>query len=181
MKSLPLLASLLLLGITPSRAEVSPIRMDIEQTAKTEAKSKTPTKGPPPADKVQTRSLAVKLTNNSIESFENLVVKYWYFGHAMTEREPTPMKDGSGERKASLGPRGRVTVDIPPFSSNYVEAHTEGGGKSVKKVPASGDKITGYAVQVLNGDKVLAENYSEPSFKMKLGEAPKAKETPKAK
>lgn len=181
MKSLPILASLLLFAATPSRSEVSPIHMDIEPTSKTEAKSKAPAKGPPPSEKVQTRSLAVKLVNNSNESFDSLVVKYWFFGHSMTEHESAPMKDGSGERKASLGPRGRVTVDVPPFSSTFVEAHSEGSGKTVKKVPASGDKITGYAVQVLNGEKVLAENYSELSYKAKLGEAPKAKEAPKTK
>ena len=182
MKFLPLLASLLLFGATPSRSEVSPIHMDIEQTSKTEPKGKAPAKGPPPSEKVQTRSLAVKLSNNSTESFDNLIVKYWFFGHAMTERESTPMKDGSGERKASVGPRGRVTVDIPSFSSTYVEAHSEGSGKgAAKKVPASGDKIMGYAVQVLNGEKVMAENYSELSYKAKLGQAPKAKEAPKTK
>lgn len=176
MKIPSVFSTLLLFAAIPARSEVSPIHMDIEQVSKTEAKSKAPTKGPPPGDKVQVRSLAVKLLNNSSESFDNLIVKYWFFGHAMTEHEPVPMKNGNGELKAALGPRGRLTVDIPPFSSTYVEAHTEGGGKGKsKKVPASGDKITGYAVQVLNGEKILAENYSEGSYKAKIAANPKAK------
>lgn len=182
MKFLHYLSAFLLTASLTALAEVSPLRMEIEQSSKTAPKSKAPTKGPPASEKVQTRSLTVKLSNNSTESFDSLVVKYWFFGHSMTERESAPMKDGMGERKAALGPRGRETVDIPPFSSTYAEAHTEGGGRgAAKKVPASGDKITGYAVQVLNGDKILAETYSEPSFKSKLGVTPKVNEAPKAK
>ena len=175
MKILPVLSCLLLSFAIPAHAEVSPIHMDVEQTQKTEPKGKATTKGgPPPSEKVQSRSLAIRLLNNSNESFDGLVVKYWFFGHEMTGHEIKALKNG--ERKASLGPRGKETVESAPESSTYVEAHTEAGkGKGAKatKVPASGEKITGYAVQVLNGEKIMAEYYSEPSLKQKLAEPAK--------
>ena len=153
--------------------------MDVEQTSKTDSKGKASAKGAPGGEKVQSRALTIKLLNNSGESFENLVVKYWFFGHDMKAHDATVLKNG--ERKASIGPRGRETVESEAVSSTYVEAHTEAakgkGGKGGKatKVPASGEKIVGYAVQVLNGDKILAETYSEASYKQKLSGAAKTK------
>ena len=183
MKFLQILSSIVLTTSLAAFAEVSPIHMDVEQTSKTDAKGKAPMKGAPPSDKVQTRALNIKLVNNSNESFDNLVVKYWFFGRDMKEHEARVLKNG--ERKATLGPRGRETVESETVTSNYVEAHNQtskssgkGAGKGaakITKVAASGEKIVGFAVQVLNGTKVVAEEYSEDSYKLKLGGAPKGK------
>lgn len=164
----------------PLRAAVSPIHMDVEQTSKTEMKPKALW------DKTQVRSLTIRLTNNSVESFDGLVVKYWFFGRDVTGHEVKVLNQG--ERKSSLTPRGKDFVESETVSSSYVEAHSEiSGGKSkgkgggaAKRVPASGQKIMGYAVQVLQGGNVLAETYSEPSYKQRLAEAPAPAATPAA-
>jgi hypothetical protein len=165
-----LFLSFAVLGIAlPLCADVSPIHMDVEQKSKTEMKPKTIW------DKTQVRSLTIALTNNSNESFDGLVVKYWFFGRDAKGQDVKVMTHG--ERKSSLGPRGKDVVESETVSSSYVEAHTEvSRGKSrgrsqgtSKRVPASGNKIMGYAVQVLQGDRVLAETYSEPSYKQRLG------------
>ena len=174
MKFLSTLTALLLSFTITARSEVSPIHMDVEQTSKTESKGKAPAKGAPPSDKTQSRELSIRLANNSNDTFDNLVVKYWFFGHDMKAHDAKVLKNG--ERKATLGPRGRETVESESVTSSYVEAHNVAGkGKGAKatRVPASGEKIVGYAVQVLNGEKILAEFYSESSYKAKLGGAAK--------
>ena len=169
MKLLILLAGTLLGISLPSHSEVSPIRMDVEQKSKTEIKPREIW------NKTQIRSLTIKLSNNSANSFDNLVVKYWFFGREAEGNDVKILREG--ERKARLGPRGRETIESEQVAISYVEAHSEAPkGKSYgagKKVPASGQKIMGYALQVLDGSKVLAETYSEPSYRQKL--APPAK------
>ena len=173
-------------------AAVSPISIAVEQNSKTkqpQAKAGKPAQGA----KTHVRSLTVRLSNNSAESFGSLVVKYWFLGHDMKDHDIKVLKQG--ERKSALDPRGRDTVASEEVSSSYTEAHTEvakgkgGSGKSkggksgvsMKKVAASGQKITGYAVQVVNGGTVEAEYYSEPSFKEKVKAAgPSLQPGPKA-
>ena len=170
---LPLLATLIPFSAT---AQVSPIRAAVEQISKSESKDKTG------HSKTQVRSLKIRLDNNSNESFDGLEVKYWFFGRGMKESQVKVLK--SGERKATIGPRGKEIVDSEEVSSSYVEEHYEtqrggggnrGGGNNrggrAKKVEASGEKISGYAVKIMKDGKVMAETYSEMSFKDKLKES----------
>jgi hypothetical protein len=178
-QSFSLLFAVLAIAL-PLRAAVSPIHMAVEQSTKTEMKPKALW------DKTQVRSLTIRLTNNSAESFDGLVVKYWFFGRDVTGQEVKVLNHG--ERKSSLTPRGKDFVESETVSSSYVEAHSEisgagsrgRGGGAAKRVPASGQKILGYAVQVLQGGKVLAETYNEPSYKQRLAEAPAPAATPAA-
>ncbi len=137
-------------------AQVSPIRIAVEQVSKTETKDKTG------RDKTQIRSLKISLNNNSAETFESLMVKYWFLGRDV--KDPATKVVAEGERKSALTPRGKDLVESESVSKRYVEAHSDKG----KKVPASGEKISGYAVRVLKDGKVLAEYYSEPSYKTLL-------------
>lgn len=189
MKLPSFLAVLLALLAAPLHAAVGPISITVEQSSKTkqpQAKAGKPAQGA----KTQVRSVTVKLSNGSAETFDKLVVKYWFLGHDMKDHNIKVLKQG--ERKSALVPRGRDTVESEEVSSVYTEAHSEvtkgkgGKGKSkggggAKQVAASGEKITGYAVQVLNGTKVEAEYYSEPSYKDKVKvSAPSLQPQPKA-
>jgi len=144
-----------------THAEVSPIQMSVEVSNKTVSQPKDP------HDKTQTRSLKISLDNNSTQTFDGLVVKYWFVGHTEGSHEAKILKEG--ERKSSLNPRGKDVVESEVASSHFVEEHYQvaKGGKGGKpaKVPASGEKMTGYAVRVMKDTKVLAEYYSEPSVK----------------
>jgi hypothetical protein len=159
-----LLLALASVVTAPLHAQVSPVRMTVELSNKTTSPPKEP------HDKTQTRSLKITLYNNSAEAFDGLAVKYWFVGHPAGSNDSKVMTQG--ERKSSLAARSKDIVDSEVATSHYVEAHNQaakggkggGGGKS-NKVPASGDKITGYAVRVLKDDKILAEYYSEPSVK----------------
>jgi hypothetical protein len=159
------------------RAETSPIHMAIEQANKTEVKDKKK-----PHDKVQVRSLKIQLDNNSAQAFDGLVVKYWFFGHGVTEHALRVLV--TGERKSSITPRGKDVVESEVVSKSFAEESYD--AKAKKKTPASGEKISGYAVRVMQGEKILAEAYSEPSFKDLLDKpdaaaAPAAAPAPGAK
>jgi hypothetical protein len=166
MKSLALLLSLLAATTFSLSAQVSPIRMTVEQVSKSETKGKTG------SEKTQVRSLNIRLENNSNESFDDMQVKYWFFGRDMKSRDVTVIN--TGERKSSLAPRAKEIVESESVSSSYVEEHYEvakgKGGKGGKptKVPASGAKIMGYAVRLMKDGKVLSEYYSEPSYKERV-------------
>jgi hypothetical protein len=181
MKLPSVLLALIAFLATSLHAAVGPISITVEQNSKTRQPQAKPGK-PAQGAKTQVRSLTVRLSNNSAESFDSLVVKYWFLGHDMKDHNIKVLKQG--ERKSALVPRGRDTVDSEEVTSAYTEAHSEvtkgkggkggkGGSKGggVKKVAASGQKITGYAVQVVNGTKVEAEYYSEPSYKEKVAAA----------
>ena len=177
---LPLLLAL------PASAALSPIHINVEQSTKAEpnriASSHSRNKSSTTDQYTQARSLTINLENNSGETFGDLAVKYWFFGHDAKAHDPRPLKQG--QRKISLGPRGREVVHSETVSMKYTPEHfetekrksngrTKGRGmvSSQKKVAASGTKLTGYAVQVLNGGTVVAEHYSEDSYKAKLGVA----------
>jgi len=173
------LPALLLLVLSTTaltlHAQISPIRITVEQVVgKSDSNAKT-------GQKAQSRSLKITLNNNSAESFDGLQVKYWFFGRDMKSHDTKEIT--AGERKSSLAPRGKEVIESETASGTYVEQHAQaqrGGGRAgqpgrggraggVTKVQASGDKITGYAVRVMKDDKVLAEYYSEPSYKALVG------------
>ncbi len=138
------------------RAEASPIRMTIEQISKAETKDKKK-----PNNKTQIRSLNIRLDNNSPQLYDGLIVKYWFFGRGATERANRILV--AGERKSVIAPRSKELVESEVVSKSFAEESYD--AKTKKKTPASGEKISGYAVRVMQGDKVLAETYSEPSYK----------------
>lgn len=190
--------ALLVLAL-PAEAAVTPIRMIVEQSSKTVAtkttssKGKTNTAASPSAGGTQVRSLLIKLENHSKDTFDNLIVKYWFFGRDAKSHDVKPVQ--AGQRKSFLGPNSRETVDSETVSIQYTPEHSEmakgnsGKGKSGKgrkgrgttsrKVPASGTKLTGYAVQVFHGGSIVAEDYSEDSYKAKVGTAPPSLTEPK--
>ena len=157
MKLPSLLLALLLPATLSVRAEVSPVRITVEQISKTESKDKTG------HDKTQVRSLKIQLDNNSTQALDGLVVKYWFIGHPVSEHAAKPIAEG--ERKSSLTPRGKDVVESETVSKHFVEAHVEKKGKATVKVPASGEKIVGYAVRVMKDNKAIAEYYSDPAYK----------------
>ena len=183
-----------LLGIISysSHAAVSPvsaIHLSVEQHSSTKAANAKPgttvtvTKPGKPvkSNLAQHRWLTIKLSSNSAEPFDNLVVKYFFIGHDMKDHKMVVLQQG--QRKAALAPRGSETVESEEAVNTYTEAHSElvpakgGKGKSkgkptTKKIPASGKKVIGYAVQVLNGSKIEIEEYSEKSYREIAASAP---------
>ena len=145
-----------------ARAEVSPISIRVEQiTGVDRDKFK----------KTQEKSLKIFVTNGSATDLNNLSVKYYFFGHDVRDHEAELLD--RGERPASVKARATEIVETPAAKASATEAHSvkgkgKGGGK---KVAATGEKLTGYGVQVFSGEKMLAEYFSAPSLKEKAGGA----------
>ncbi len=151
-------------------AEASPIRMDVQQRQKTDSKGKSH------ESKTQMRSLEISLQNLSRLNCDNLVVKYWFFAKGIKDGDTDIFKHG--ERKTSVAAGKKEVVESESVSSSYTEDHVEvekgksKGGKNatpkVKKVEGSGDRIVGYGVRVMDGEKVLAEVFSPQGLKEKV-------------
>ena len=168
MKLPSFIAALLAATAFAAHAQLSAIHLTVEQLSKS-SDTKPPAKGQPSYDKTQTRSLKIQVDNNSQQSFDGLVIKYWFIGHAASEHESKVIVEG--ERKATIGPRGHEMVESEVVSKQHVEAHTaaakatKGTAAKTTKVPASGEKLLGYAVRAIKDGKVLAEYFSDPNYK----------------
>ena len=154
-----------------ARAEVSPISIRVEQTSGVDREKFT---------KTQEKVLKIFLTNGSTADVNNLSVKYYFFGHGVKDHEAGILD--KGERAVSVKAHTTETVETPAAKASATDAHVErgkGGFKSSnkkgsgfnsgKKVAASGERLTGYGVQVFDGSKLLADYFSEPSLKGKVG------------
>ena len=153
-----------------ARAEVSPISIRVEQTTGVDRSKFT---------KTQEKALKIFVTNGSAADINNLSVKYYFFGHNVKDHEAEILD--KGERTASVKAHMTATVETPPAKATATEAHVvagRGGVKSSnkkgsgfnngKKVAASGEKLTGYGVQVFEGGKLVADYFSEPSLREKV-------------
>ena len=153
-----------------ARAEVSPFSVRVEQVTSTDAER---------FKKTQEKKLKIFVSNNS-SAEANLTLKYYFFGHGAKDREVDTLEQG--EKTASVKPHATEVVETPAMKATLNEEHYEtkkskgggqqgrgGGIKLGKKVEASGKKLTGYGVQVLNGGTVVAEYFSEPSLKAEVG------------
>jgi hypothetical protein len=122
--------------------------------------------------KTQKRTLKVFLTNSSKED-TTVKIKYTYFGHPISGHEVVPIDQG--EKEDTLKPSETKEVDTPSSSQTYTEEHyPPGKGVNKVKIPASGNKLTGYGVQVYVGDKLMGESYEPMSMKDLMGKAPSA-------
>ncbi len=181
MKLTSFIAALVTATAFAAHAALSPIHMAVELANKSGATGagKRQPSGQPSAGKTQVQTLKIRLENSSTkDSFDNLVVKYWFFGRSMTERGVKVLVEG--ERKVSLAARAKELVESEVVTKSYTEAHNnlvmggnpvrggQGGGQGAVqsvKVPASGEKIMGHAVRLMNDGKVVAEHFSDVTYK----------------
>lgn len=168
MKIQHLLAALLAVtAVSPAALalEVSPVLIDVKPVSQNHQSRYEGT---------TTKSLNVAVTNSSGEELA-LTLKYYFFSRSLQGGKLTLMK--TGERPFVLKSHGIATVATETVSAKHVTAHIEGAtqdtpqqrGNPGTRVPASGERIVGHAVQILQGGKVLVENFSEPSLKAQIG------------
>lgn len=162
-----------------ARAELSPFRLRVEQVSKSDNDK---------FSKKQQRSLKIFASNSSKEAAE-LRAKYIFFGKQANSSDVVKLDEG--EKAISVGPLATQMVESGMATASFEEAHSTGGsgggsskGKKaapMKKVEASGTKITGFGVQLFKGETMVAEYYDPPSSKeewtkaypVKLPTAPK--------
>jgi hypothetical protein len=166
-RALLILAALFAL-VPRGQAQVSPISMRIEQVTKSETEK---------FKHIQKHSLKFFLTNGSSQDRSGLVVRYFFFGKEAGSNEAILLD--KGERPASVASHKTEIVETPVVSKTFLEAHydtgkggaqNKGATKLGKKVEASGEKFVGYGGQLFDKETLLAEYFSEPSFKPLVAE-----------
>lgn len=157
----PTAATLLaiLLPLTGSlRAEPSAVSIRVEQANKSDMDGKDR------FSRDHVRTLNIFVTNNSADQLE-LKVKHIVFGRDMIHHDY--MTVGEGEKTVTVKPHGSEKVETPEAKINSTEQHYD--TKAKKKIEASGGTIIGAGVQVMQGDKLVAEWYDPMSLKEHWG------------
>ncbi len=175
MKTLTLLFALLFAAMLKLHAEGGSVRLDVVQNVKTNG-------GGANGTTTQSRILVITLNNTSKVQMDYLTVKYWFFDRDMKSGNLGVNK--AGEVKASLVPVGKQVIATDIVTSTYTAQHNEASNNnnvrgangqtinvpSIKRIEASGRKIVAHAVRVFDGEKMIAEYYSEYSLKQKMGD-----------
>jgi hypothetical protein len=152
------LLAVLCLFHVPLRAEPSAVSIRVEQANKSDMDGKDR------FSRDHIRTLRIFVTNNSAEQLE-LKVKHIVFGRDMIHHDY--MTVGEGEKAVTVKAHGSEQVETPEAKSNSTEQHYD--TKAKKKIDASGATIIGAGVQVMQGDKLVAEWYDPMSLKEQWG------------
>ncbi len=164
MKTLALLLGAACL-VSTAAAQLSPIRLRVEQTSKSDTTS---------YKSVQARSLAIHLTNSSPQPAD-VIVKWAVLGRDIKSKDIVTVEQG--EMKSSMKASGGEKLQTPFAQAAAEEARTGSKGKSED----IGTKIIGHGVQVWQGEKLIAETYEPTSIKASFGKAPVAQPLDKQK
>lgn len=136
-------------------AQVSPVRLRVEQVSKSDTTSyKT----------VQTRSLNVQVSNGSPEAVE-LKLKYVVFGRNLKGGDIVTV--GAGEVPVTVKLQGTEKVATPAVTAVSQETRTGSKGKSEE----AGSRIIGQGVQAWKGGTMVAEFYEPASLREHFGKA----------
>ena len=143
--------------------------------------------GAAPKPIAQEKAMTITLRNASAKPEAGVLVRYWFIGRDMKTMK-NALLDG-GESTADLKPGSSIVITSEPTKSTYTQKQVfvpaaaaakpgmGGGAKGgqpaappAKQAEASGTKISGYAVQVINKEgKVVAESFLESGYKQLVG------------
>ncbi len=122
-----------------------------------------------------TRFLEIKISNRTSENLSDLVVKWVIFAKDIAN--DATKQAGSGEVKSSLAAMRAEKIEGQSVSMSHTDSHAEKGkgsgqgnkGKGgSKKVKASGERFSGWGVQVLQDGKLVGEAYSRFELKKEM-------------
>jgi hypothetical protein len=109
------------------------------------------------------KMMVVNIRNASKRYEKELIVRYWFIGLDMKTMRPA-LLDG-GETSAELKPNASITVTSDSVKGSVVRTMPGPGRLGT----ATGMKVAGYAVQVIQKDKVIGEAYQEVAYKKLIG------------
>jgi hypothetical protein len=130
----------------------------------------------------QSKVLSVKVRNASAKFEPGLTVRYWIIGKDPKNSKPA-LLDG-GEAQLNLKPNGLEVVTSEPVKTTYTppSIFKQAGAKAApepkkvstinedgKAVVPTGLRISGFAIQAIRDDKVIAENIQDMGIKKLIG------------
>jgi hypothetical protein len=108
----------------------------------------------------ESRKVAVTVRNMSRQEFPGSAVKFYIFGR--TAGEPGLQLLAEEEKAMPIGTGATATAESKSVTASFKPAHSQKEGGRVK---ASGTKITGYGVKVMDGGVVLGEYFTSSDAK----------------
>ena len=143
-------------------AATSPSGKPGDTTAAKPAIPATPNKPKTGGDNPE-KMMVINVRNASKRYEKELIVRYWFIGLDMKTMQSN-LLDG-GEMGADLKPNATLTVTSDSVKGSVVRTMSAPG----RLGPATGVKVAGYAVQVIQKEKVIGEAYQEPIYKKLIG------------
>lgn len=155
--SLSILFSLLLTSVASAGGVMLTVKASSEN--KTADKKK--------AEVTRATWLTVRITNPSSTKLEGATLKWTLFAASLKRGTDDIVVEKSGDIKFAVDANGRaVDLVTPKVAFTYTPMHTERSGRrSTKTVEETGHRYHGYHVQVLNGDTVIGEAFSNESLR----------------
>ena len=127
------------------------------------------------------KQLVITLTRMSKDDLGDCTVKWSILGTDMADHKLVAV--GSGDVPVTLTNRApQCITSEPPVIVTYTPAKPGSGGqgKPAKTIPASGQKMRGWCVQVLQGSALVGEQYDSMSTKAEMAKQA-AQKPPKGK
>ncbi|MBI5395572.1 MAG: hypothetical protein HZA91_09780 [Verrucomicrobia bacterium] len=116
------------------------------------------------AEYVQSRSLAINIQNTSAKPILGITVRWGIVKMNQGGYVSRSSKGLRSGQSAAFG--GEESVDLKPLESKRIETSAvEAGGRRWNYLSPEGEKLVGHGVQVLIGDKVMAEEFVPPTVK----------------
>lgn len=117
---------------------------------------------------VSSHWLRVRITNYTSVKLEGVTLKWALYAANLRRGSDTIAVEKSGEMKITVDSNGRyLDIETPKVAFDYVRTHSERSGRrSYKLVEESGKKYHGFHVQVISGNEILGQAFSESVHKL---------------
>lgn len=174
-RSLIALTALLSIALTgPALAEVTRVSLEakiVDVTPKVKKDSKDKDKKNDDGKKTETEvnKLVITVRNVSREAVSGVDVQYYIITRSSGDSPASTTIGKEGSKKIDLAPNSAAEVESESLSTTFTGAHTP---KKEKRVRASGEKIAGWGVKAMIGDKLAGEIYSSDSVKLVINPPP---------
>lgn len=113
--------------------------------------------------------LALEISNGSAAKLDVLTLRWTLYASNLQRGADDIVTEKSGETKITLDVGKHEHISTPKVSFKKTPRHSDktGSGRSTKykKVEETGHRYYGYHVQVLNGETLVGEAYSQESLK----------------
>jgi hypothetical protein len=121
----------------------------------------------------ETKALEITLRNRSAQSLDNVDVRYFLFADNVEVRGPDRVTIAKMESQSvALPPERIVTVNTDRVNFSYSPSRQGGTRSRPKIIPATGQRLAGWGVQVLVDGRVVAEKFEPVTMKEKAATAP---------
>ena len=173
---------MLLLGLvagTTVFAQGVSVTLKVDVVSETDTTTKGGSTGTPLQTVQQNKSLQITLANAGQRELPDLNVVYYIFAKDIRTKDVVLAK--KGQQTATVKSLGKVTLNTESAMLSSHSSQTKKTEGHFQTTLAGGTKYYGYGVQVLSGERVLAERFDPLELKASIGLSEAAPPSTKAK